>query len=122
MTTEPQAEGPALARPLASYAACSPDAVASGSKAQMMYFVEDAKADIAKLAATIATLRRERDEAIARAEAAEAELLENARGRVAELTYGHCPERPKPGGCKVPEMVCDYPRCDRRKITEQGNG
>lgn len=39
-----------LRRPLATYQGCSPKAVASGSTAQMMYFVEDAKADIATLA------------------------------------------------------------------------
>jgi len=39
-----------LRRTLSQYAGCTPNGVASGSKAQMMYFVEDAKADIAALA------------------------------------------------------------------------
>lgn len=38
-----------LRRTLASYQGCTANAVATGSKAQMMYFVEDAKADIASL-------------------------------------------------------------------------
>lgn len=39
-----------MRRSLERYQLCSADAIASGSKAQMMYFVEDAKADIATLA------------------------------------------------------------------------
>ncbi len=42
-----------MKRALAQYEGCSPDAIASGSKAQMMYFVEDAKADIAQLHAAL---------------------------------------------------------------------
>lgn len=42
-----------LHRPLATYQGCKPDAVSSGSQAQMMKFVEDAQADIATLAATL---------------------------------------------------------------------
>jgi hypothetical protein len=42
-----------LRRPLATYEACKPDAVASGSQAQMMKFVDDAQADIASLAAAL---------------------------------------------------------------------
>ncbi|CDP51965.1 hypothetical protein [Devosia sp. DBB001] len=39
-----------LRRTVATYEAIHPEAVASGSKAQMMYFIEDATADIANLA------------------------------------------------------------------------
>lgn len=45
-----------LRRPLSQYAGCTPNGVASGSEAQMMYFVEDAKADIASLARSNADL------------------------------------------------------------------
>lgn len=48
----------ALRRSLDSYRGCLADAVASGSKAQMMYFVEDAKADIATLAASLSDVLR----------------------------------------------------------------
>lgn len=48
---------PGLRRSLEQYAGCNPHAVASGSKAQMMYFVEDAKADIATLARELLSCR-----------------------------------------------------------------
>ena len=48
-----------LVRTAQSYRDCQPNAVASGSKAQMMYFVEDAKADIATLLSTLDTARAE---------------------------------------------------------------
>ncbi len=38
-----------LKRQPVQYEGCTPKAIASGSEAQMMYFVEDAKADIATL-------------------------------------------------------------------------
>lgn len=47
-----------MKRSLDRYAGTSPEAVASGSSAQMMYFVEDAKADIAVLAAENQSLRK----------------------------------------------------------------
>lgn len=37
-------------RKLSQYAGCTPEAVSGGSPAQMMFFVRDAKADIAFLA------------------------------------------------------------------------
>jgi hypothetical protein len=43
-----------LRRTVATYGACSPNEVASGSKAQMIYFVEDAQKDIAALADALA--------------------------------------------------------------------
>lgn len=46
-----------LRRTVATYEACSPNAIASGSKAQMMYFVEDAQKDIGTLADTLTELR-----------------------------------------------------------------
>jgi len=45
-----------LRRTVATYEACTPNEVASGSKAQMMYFVEDAQADIGALADANANL------------------------------------------------------------------
>lgn len=63
-----------MRRALEQYASCSPDAIASGSKAQMMYFVEDAKADIALLAEQLDDARLERDEAIT-----------NGQDRIADL-------------------------------------
>lgn len=48
----------ALRRPLASYRDCQGSAVASGSTAQVTIFVEDAKADIATLAASLADMLR----------------------------------------------------------------
>jgi hypothetical protein len=39
-----------MRRKLDQYSNCSPTAIAEGSRAQMMHFVEDAKADIASLA------------------------------------------------------------------------
>ena len=47
-----------LRRSLESYQGCAANAVASGSKAQMMYFVEDAKADIDTLATSLADVLR----------------------------------------------------------------
>jgi hypothetical protein len=47
-----------MKRTLEQYANTSPRAVADGSPAQMFYFVQDAKADIAELAATLAEQRR----------------------------------------------------------------
>jgi hypothetical protein len=41
---------PTLRRTLDQYANCTPAAVSGGSQAQMYYFVEDAKHDIAALA------------------------------------------------------------------------
>jgi hypothetical protein len=41
--------GPTLRRSLDQYANCTPAAVSGGSQAQMAYFVEDAKHDIAAL-------------------------------------------------------------------------
>lgn len=32
----------------------------------------------------------------------------------AQYTYGHCPERSKPGGCQRHNLQCGYPNCDRR--------
>lgn len=51
-----------LVRTLAGYAGCSADAIASGSKAQVMYFIDDAKADIATLADENERLRAELNE------------------------------------------------------------
>lgn len=73
-----------LRRSLATYQACSPNAVASGSKAQMMYFVEDAKADIATLAALL-------DEAVealsyAMRGTSDAEQSDKYAATIAELT------------------------------------
>lgn len=58
-----------LKRKLTQYSNCSPDAIAQGSSAQMMYFVADAKHDIAILSARIeaqeaeiARLRKEASE------------------------------------------------------------
>lgn len=45
-------------RALSSYAACSSTAIAGGSFAQMTYFIEDAKKDIAYLAARCEKLER----------------------------------------------------------------
>lgn len=48
-----------MRRSVQSYALCKPSAVSGGSPAQMLYFVDDAKADIAtlaRLAARIAAL------------------------------------------------------------------
>lgn len=45
-----------LARSIERYALCSPYAIASSSEAAITYFVEDAKKDIATLAARIAEL------------------------------------------------------------------
>lgn len=42
-----------LRRSLERYEGCTANAIASGSKAQMMYFVEDAKADIATMGAAL---------------------------------------------------------------------
>jgi len=47
-----------LKRKPEQYAGASPNAIASGSKAQMMYFVEDAKSDIAALLDHIEALRK----------------------------------------------------------------
>lgn len=52
-----------LRRKPEQYAGASPKAIAAGSTAQMMYFVEDAQADIATLLGEIDRLTRERDEA-----------------------------------------------------------
>lgn len=52
-----------LRRKPEQYAGASPKAIAGGSTAQMMYFVEDANADIATLLAGIERLTKERDEA-----------------------------------------------------------
>jgi len=43
----------ALNRTLGSYQFCTPEAVSSGSQAQMHFFVADAKADIAMLASAL---------------------------------------------------------------------
>ncbi len=68
MTSPSAAEVRGLRRTLASYEACKANPIASGSKAQMMYFIEDAKADIATLAtaleasqAEVERLKQERD-------------------------------------------------------------
>ncbi len=53
MTSPSAAEVRGLRRTLASYEACKANPIASGSKAQMMYFIEDAKADIATLATAL---------------------------------------------------------------------
>lgn len=47
-----------MRRSLESYRDCQGSAIASGSAAQMAYFVEDAKADIAALAASLADVLR----------------------------------------------------------------
>lgn len=47
-----------MKRTLEQYAATSPRAVADGSPAQMFYFVQDAKADIAELAAKVSELEK----------------------------------------------------------------
>ena len=61
-----------LKRKPEQYAGASPNAIASGSKAQMMYFVEDAKSDIAALLDRI-------------------ESLEKALERIAEGNLGDAP-------------------------------
>lgn len=50
-----------LQRTLEQYANCTASGVAGGSKAQMMYFVEDAKKDIATLAEERDRIERNRD-------------------------------------------------------------
>ena len=50
------------------YANCSPDAISQGSQAQMKFFVDDAKHDIAWLLAENARLRK----ALARAQSEDA--------------------------------------------------
>jgi hypothetical protein len=49
---------PFLKRALSQYEGASPNAIASGSTAQMIFFIEDAKHDIAALASE---LQRTRD-------------------------------------------------------------
>ena len=46
-----------MKRPLSSYANCTPRAVSDGSPAQVFHFVDDAKHDIAELAAALRTAR-----------------------------------------------------------------
>lgn len=63
--TEMESGGVALMRRLPiQYASASPNAIASGSKAQMMYFVEDAKHDIGVLLKEIERLKTEARAAI----------------------------------------------------------
>ena len=50
-----------LQRTLEQYANCTASGVVGGSKAQMMYFVEDAKKDIATLAEDRDRIERNRD-------------------------------------------------------------
>lgn len=50
-----------LTRNPSQYAQCSPKAISEGSPAQMMFFVEDAKKDIAALAREIDRITEERD-------------------------------------------------------------
>ncbi len=42
-----------LKRSLERYAGCCPETIAQGSKAQVVFFIEDAKADIASMAAAL---------------------------------------------------------------------
>lgn len=62
-----------LKRKLTQYSNCSPDAIAQGSSAQMMYFVADAKHDIAILSARI--------------EAQEAEIARLKSDRMESIDY-----------------------------------
>lgn len=53
-----------MKRPLEQYANCDPFQVVSGSHAQALFFAEDAKADIAELAAHLARLNAEFDQMV----------------------------------------------------------
>jgi hypothetical protein len=33
-----------------------------------------------------------------------------------EFTTGHCSEKKKPGGCKLHNIFCGFPDCDRKKV------
>ena len=47
-----------MRRSLRRYRDCTPEAVSGGSKAQMLHFVSDAKADIAELASALSDCQR----------------------------------------------------------------
>ena len=80
-----------LRRAVATYEACSANEVASGSKAQMIYFVEDAQKDIGALADLVQDMATALREATAALQGADlgsvidldylGELITKAEGR-----------------------------------------
>ena len=98
-----------LNRDLILYEKCSPEAVAQGSAAQMFYFVQDAKADIATLATRLEALEVEN----ARKETALATIL----GLLGNVEH-------KGGGSNAARMYADMLNDIRniaRRAREGGN-
>lgn len=94
-----------LNRPLTTYAALTPRAVSDGSPAQVFAFVEDAKHDIAELAAALRTAR----DAISKTECPHPITQEMA---VDCLKFGEC-------GCCYGAALKEI---DAALMTEAGNG
>jgi len=81
-----------LARSLETYARCVPESVASGSSSQMVFFVEDAKKDIATLASRIEELEELGRQSICFLEAERA-LVDKQDARIIALTAALAPFR-----------------------------
>ena len=124
MTSPSAAEVRGLRRTLASYEACKANPIASGSKAQMMYFIEDAKADIATLAtaleasqAEVERLKQERDalKLEAQIHAGEARAANSTIYEIYQVLSGSTGE---PGNWNGAEPARQYVTAAQERIAE----